>query len=435
MMPSMRISAAISLLILAAAAFIGWMGQVKITALRGEREKLSAEATALGISFEDLEKGDHAHQRTKRERADKLAEARRAALDIIDLAKELERLQESGEATDVAMQDRILKALEQLGSLDADQLKVLICEFRDADGLGDGMRRGLLNFAAGALSERNPKAALELLAGNGNPLGDIPDRRSLVHASLSNWAQADPSGALAWLRTRSPDDIEQESLETALVRGAARSDLRLALKQIREFGFADRGDVLNEIAGDLSDASRRTELLRLMDEEPELYGEKERGIALETLGREIGKSGYAEGVRWIRENKLSEPEITRLIEGSNMMHHAKGDETGRWVEWMGESLSEGSRDRIISQQIREWTEKDHRAAGEWLAALPDGPSKPASVAAFAKTVAPHDPQVAAQWALTLPPGGKRKETLQAVYEKWPEDDPARATFMREHPAE
>lgn len=48
-------------------------------------------------------------------------------------------------------------------------------------------------------------------------------------------------------------------------------------------------------------------------------------------------------------------------------------------------------------------------------------------------------QTAAQWAVTLPPGETRKETLDAVYKSWPQDDPAskaaREAFMENHPAE
>lgn len=431
---AMRISIATSLLILALAALIGWRDHGELSALRVEREKLSAEAKNLGVPLDDPAHADHAHPRPKRERTDKLAEARLAALDIIGLARDLERLQESGEATDIATQDRILKALEQLNSMDADQLKILIGEFRAAEGLGDAMRVMLINVATGALSERNPKAALGLLVGNVYPLDDPSNRQNLVIASLSKWSETDPSGALAWVRASNLDFVEKEGMEAALIYGAARSDLGHALNLIRELGISDRADVVAKIAGDLHDPSQRADLLRLMKAHPDQYGEKEMNAVLVTMGRTVGKNGYEEGVRWITENNLGEAGITNLIAGG-LVSHAKGAETGRWVEWMGDSLSEAPRDRLIGERIKEWTEKDHRAAGEWLAAMPDGPAKPASVAAYAETVAPHDPQVAAQWALTLPPGGKRNETLKAVYEKWPQDDPARATFMAEHPVE
>ncbi len=430
----MRISLAISLLILALAALIGWRDHGELSALRVEREKLSAEAVALGISFDDPAPADHAHQRPKRERADKLAEARRAALDIIGLAKELERLHENGEQGDVDTQDRILKALEQIKSLDADQLKVLIEAFRHADDLDDGMRGGLLSFGVSALIERNPKTAIEMLAGNDNPIRDASGRSQLVRDALSEWSATDLSGAMAWVQASKLDFLEQDPMRVALVKGAARSDLGAAINLIRELGVSNPGEVVQEMASYLPSLAQKGDLLRLMKAHPDQYGEKEMNAVLVTMGRSVGKQGYEESVRWITENKLGESEITNLIAGG-MVSHAKGAEMGRWVEWMGDSLSEEPRDRLIGERVKEWTEKDHRAAGEWLAAMPDGPAKPASVAAYAKTVAPHDPQVAAQWALTLPPGGKRKETLQAVYEKWPQDDPAKASFIAKHPAE
>lgn len=433
--PAMRISVAISLLILAVAVLIGLRDQRELIELRVEKEALASEAVALGIPPDVPSHADHEHQsRTKREREDKQEEARRAALDIIGLARELERLKESGDPADIATQDRILKALEQLNSLDSDQLRFLIEEFRQAGDLNDEMRGLLLQFGVGALVKRNPRDAIGMLAGNDNPIGDASNRSLLVCSALSEWSEADLSGAMAWMRTSKLDFLKQESMEVALVHGAARSDLGVAIDLMREFGVSNPGDVVQKMASNLPTLAEKGELLRLMKERPDQFGEKELNVALVTMGKSVGKDGYEEGVRWIEENELSESEITNLIAGG-MVSHAKGAETGHWVEWMGGSLSAEPRDRFVSEQVRNWTEKDHRAAGEWLAALPDGPAKPASVAAFAKTVAPHDPKIAAEWALTLPPGGRRTETLKDVYRKWPEDDPARASFMAEHPAE
>lgn len=232
---------------IALAALIGWRDHGELSALRVEREKLSAEATALGIPFDDL---------------------------------------------------------------------------------GDEMRKFLLNVASGKLIERNPKAALELLAGSGNPLNEPSNRQGHIHASLSKWSETEPSGALAWVRASNLDFMGKEGMEAALIHGAAQTDLSLAMN---------------------------------------------------------------------------------LITGG-LVSHAKGAEMGRWVEWMGESLSEEPRDRFISERVRDWTASDHHAAGEWLAALPDGPAKPASVAAFAKTVAPHDPQVACAFTQAQPasPGRSRR---------------------------
>jgi hypothetical protein len=85
--------------------------------------------------------------------------------------------------------------------------------------------------------------------------------------------------------------------------------------------------------------------------------------------------------------------------------------------------------------MRNWTNSDYRAAGEWLAAAPTGETKNASVKTYAETVARYDPQTAAQWALTLPEGKAKTETIRNIHNNWPKDTPeqeaARAAYKQE----
>lgn len=428
----MRISLAISLLIIALAALIGWRDHHELAGLRSENYRLSGEAAAMGISPDDSVQG-RAHQRHKRERVDKLAEARGAALDIIGIARELKRLEESGEPADTAMQDRILGGLERIRSMDGDQLLAMISEFRIVEKLDDTMRSMLLTVTTDALTDRDPRAALELLSADGQPLVDSRNRVSLVLKSLANWAETDPDVSLAWLHANPLDFMANQAMELALVEGAARTNQKLAIDLIKELGIVDKGTALRGIALKLSEPGERTELLRLMRDSSGFFVEHEIHEALANMAPGVAGEGFGKGVAWIEQNKLSAGELNFMIQ--HIATRAGNADKGRWIEWMGSNLPADSRDGQIEFSIRDWTASDHRAAGEWLAALPDGPAKPASVAVFAKTVALHDPKIAAQWALTLPPGGKRNDTLKAVYEKWPQDDPARASFMAEHPVE
>jgi hypothetical protein len=439
MNPPMARSAAISLLMLAGALLIGWIDRVKLNQLRAERQRLVAEAAELGIRPAASDDGEL--RVTRRERVDKLVEARHLAHDIIALVKDLEWLKESGKHADISIQDRILEALERFRSLDTDQLKLMIAEFQSAGGIGDEMRGTILSFATAELADRNPQAALTLLCGSGNPIESGPVRTSQILKSISNWAVTDPAAALAWLRANPMEFIDGESMQRAVVEGAARSDLKLAFGLIGQLGIREPGETLRKIAGTLRDSGERTEFLRLAREfavaDPGKYGGEEMKAVLRSLAAGVANEGCAQGSRWILENNLSDGEITAMA--GSIGFFAKSDEKGRWIEWMAENVSGENRDGMIDGIVRNWTQGDHRAAGEWLAAAPDGPAKKASVAAFAMTVAPYDPQTAAQWALTLPPGDKRNETLKAVYSQWPQDDPAskaeRDAFMRGHPVD
>lgn len=83
-------------------------------------------------------------------------------------------------------------------------------------------------------------------------------------------------------------------------------------------------------------------------------------------------------------------------------------------------------ERSVSTLIGTWTRKDYQAAGQWLAATPDGPTKTIAIRSYAVTVAGTEPETAAQWAMTLPPGKDRDSTLKQIYENWPKSDPAAA---------
>lgn len=440
----MKISATISLLILLAAALIGWVGRRgELAEAEAEHTRLMSEAAALGILRIDPDDPGKELRVTKRGRADvraeKQAEAHQVAREIIALAIEMKSLGESGKAEGEAMEERTLTLIDRMLSLDGGQLEIVIADFRASKEVDGDIRNGILSFAILTLAEEHPEKALKLFTEGGDSSLGGAEGKHQISAALAKYAARDPNAALEWVRANSAKhpELVTDDVKNGLVRGAAKNDMKLAFGLITELGIKDASDALSEIADSVEDMKARKEFLGLLREFSEKnaatgVGSSASG-ALSYLAAGIAKEGFAAGSKWIAENKLSPAESALLV--GNIGMNAKGSEKGQWIEWMGEGLSGKERETKIETTVRQWTEIDHRAAGEWLAALPEGPAKPASIAAYAKTVAPHDPQVAAQWALTLPPGGKRNDTLKAVYEKWPQDDPARVSFMAEHPVE
>lgn len=51
--------------------------------------------------------------------------------------------------------------------------------------------------------------------------------------------------------------------------------------------------------------------------------------------------------------------------------------------------------------VDQWTRPDPQAAGGWLTAAQESPTKPAAVTNYTLAEAPYAPATAAQWALTL----------------------------------
>ena len=437
----MKIPIAISILILAVAAAIGWSNHQRIQVASETRRSLANEAAALGLSI-DLKNPDGPHLVTKRPRGDQAAHARQVAREFIAFALELEAFQESGETPDESMQERIAEFMERMLSLNAGQLKILIEEFRSSTEMKDDTRAGMIAFSIMTLADDHPEAALTLFAESDGMIDNEMMGTHLLTVSLANWAGRDPEGALAWVRKNGDKhpDLITDRVKAGLVRGAASNGLAMGFDLLGELQLEDPRDAIGGLANAVGSPAERTEFLRLYRGYLKTAPETDRGIsssAMHSLAQGIVNDGFEKGSRWVAENDLSEDEIGIIASGIG--HHSKSGEKGRWIEWMGENLSEKNRDRQIESTMRSWTQNDYRAAGEWLAEAPASPAKSASVVGYAKAVAPHDPQVAAQWALTLPPGATRTETLEAVYESWPQDDPAgkaaRAAFMAEHPAE
>ena len=142
------------------------------------------------------------------------------------------------------------------------------------------------------------------------------------------------------------------------------------------------------------------------------------------------KEGFEAGSKWLENAALNREQ---LAEFCDLSYGIKREETGKWIEWIGTKLPvEKSKDNI-RRMVQNWTENDYQAAGKWLAATPDGPSKNISIRYYAETVAKHEPESAAQWAMTLPPGQDRDETLKNIYQNWPEnDDAAKQAFRKSH---
>lgn len=441
----MKISAAISLLILLAAALIGWMGQRgELAEAEAEHTRLMSEAVAMGILRMDPDDPEMELRVTKRGRADvraeKQAEAHEVAREIIAFAIEMKRLEESGKPQDEAMQERTLALIDRMLSLDGGQLEIVIADFRASKEVDGDIRNGILSFAILTLAEEHPETALKLFTEGGDSSLGVEVGKHQISVVLAKFAAQDPNAALEWVRANSAKhpELVTDDVKNGLVRGAAKNDMKLAFGLITELGIKDASDALSEIADSVEDMKERKEflgLLRDFSEKNAATGAGGTGSgALSYLAPGIAKEGFAAGSRWIAENKLS-PAESAVLAGSIAMN-AKGSEKGQWIEWMGEGLSGKERETKIETSVQQWTQKDHRAAGEWLAALPEGPAKAPAVAAYARTVARYDPQAAAQWALTLPPSEKRKETLAAIYNDWPHEneaeEQARAAFAREH---
>lgn len=434
----MRISIALSLLILAIGAMIGWNDHQRLIVVRSNHDKLVAEAARAGFTL-DSGNPDDGVRVTKRGREDKEAIARQAAADFIAFAREMEATQKMGGPADDASQKKILDFMDRLMSLDAAQLKTLIAEVRATKDLKDEMRQGLIGFSIMTLANDHPRTALALFTESSDLLEESGMGKHVISSSLAKWAKEDPTGALDWVRENGKKfpDLVTDDAKNGMISGVAAGDPKLAFQLIGELGLKETNSVAVVIMQAAKTPEERTASLAALREHlatitDENARDEMSGNAIRALVQNAAKDGFEAGSQWITDAGFT-PRQLEDIGNHGFTYAIKGEDTGKWVEWMGNALPPGKADTSIRNMVQNWTQNDYQAAGKWLATTPDGPSRNISVSTYAETVSQYEPEIAAQWAMTLPPGKDRDSTLKNIHRNWPKDDAAGAeAFAREH---
>ena len=440
----MKISIVLAVLILAVGAMFGWHDRQQLVASRETHGRLAAEAAQFGISIDLKNPADPVRLTKRGDRVDREtedAEARLVAREFIAFAKEMEAIEEKGGSPDAAMQQLIMAFVDRMMSLDSAQLKILVAEVRAAPDLQDETRQGLIGFSIMTLANDHPQSALVLQIESSTDSSGVLKTDGMgmqvISTSLAKWAAEDPLGALDWVRENGEKyrALVTDSTKRGMISAVAANDPKLAFHLIGELGLS--ADSVGSVVGAAKTPEERTATLAALREHLASLPEGEArqqalksGIRYFALG--AAKEGFEAGSQWIDSAGFT-PEQLAGLAGGGFAQQVKIEDTGKWVEWMGENLPEGKSNDDISQMVRHWTTDDYQAAGKWLAATPDGPAKIISIRSYAETVANYEPQTAAQWALTLPPGKDRDETLKHIYHAWPEkDDAAKEVFAKQH---
>jgi hypothetical protein len=433
----MKISIAASILILLVAALLGFHGHQRLVTVRESHAKLIASAKRLGISV-DPTQPDAPVRTTKRERGNKEADAKAAAVEFIAFAREMEAIQKNGGPPDEDQKKRIIEIMERMMSLDSAQLKILIAEVRAAKDLKDETRQGLIGFSIMTLADNHPQAALALFTESSDLFKENGMGTHVISSSLAKWAKDDPLAALDWVRKNSgkfPDVITDEA-KRGLISGTAIQDPGLAFKLVGELGIKDSAQAISSIVNAARTPEERTATLAALREHlatiPDEKARTEAGhAALGELARSALQDNFENASNWIASSKLTPAELESFAD--RLQYSPKTGESGRWIEWLGTNLPPDKAAGKIANFVSTWTRNDYQAAGKWLTTAADGPTKNAAIRSYAETVSRYEPATAAQWAMTLPPGKDRDQTLRNIYQNWPGDDPAaKEAFAKEH---
>jgi hypothetical protein len=424
MVTSIKISA----LILVLAAIAGWLIDGRLADTRAEEGVLAAEAARLGVGIGDTQ----AARRVRPSHAAHEQEAKQLAVAYLALPKARKRIGNGSVeyGTDV---DR------QIAALDTSQFKIFLADVLVSMELDGTIVPERVNYLLSNLARNDPKGALELFMKH-SAVCRKDFGCDVVSTALGAWAKYDPFAAVEWIKKNAgefPEALSGQSINNVFYE-AAQKDPRLAFTLLASMGlnddhtFSSLCAIVNAAA---TDEQRNATLAALRDYcEAHKDDKKARQVADQMVGyfsRGFRENGFQAGSKWLASANLSPDELDRFC--GELTLNYRGDEHAEWIEWIGGNIPPGRSDGPIMDLIRRWTTEDYEAAGKWLRAAPDGPTKNAAIRSYALTVFKHDPETAMQWIMTLPPGRDSDNTLKNIHMNWPKDDPeGAAAFAREN---
>ena len=177
----MKISIAVSILILVVGAVIGRHDRQQLAALRITQEQLIAKAAKLGVSSDPA-------QVTKRERPTRAAIAKLSIAEVLEMAREMERLNTPDGLNYQAIGTLNWRILDSLSAWDVTELKALLAEIRTNPDLNQQTRDLLSSSCSTVLANDHPQAALGIFTSSPE-LFTEGDHMSLVCTALAAWAK------------------------------------------------------------------------------------------------------------------------------------------------------------------------------------------------------------------------------------------------------
>jgi hypothetical protein len=427
----MKRSIFISLLIMAVAAGLVWKIDRQLAAARTDGKRLAAEVKRLGVSGGNAQPNRSA----KRDRSDRDAEARQLANEYNAEAKKWESVAIMDNATEA----RYVEMHRRIEALDSARLKAFVTDVLKDRDVHEIMRAERAVKLLPLLAKKDPQGALSLFKEHYAAIGISPGAGNVIPECLSAWASNDPFAAVEWIKKNAEEfpSAKLSQFRGSVIHCAAQKDPRVAFSIIALLGLnaSDAHSAMHDIVTSAKSDERMTTTLAALREyrEANQADKALRDAADQNLGyfsQHFRKVGFEAASKWINDAKLSPEELDSFCE---RLSNGIVEDTGKWIEWMGNTLPPGKREWPIMDMMDSWTRQDYEAAGKWLASAPEGPARNAAIRGYAKTIFKHDPETAMQWIMTLPSGKDRDATLKHIHINWPKDDPAgKEAFAKEH---
>jgi hypothetical protein len=389
----MKISIAASILILVVGAVIGRHDRQQLAALRTTQEQLIAKAAKLGISSDPS-------KLTKHERPTRATIAKLSITEVFELAKEIQRLNTPDGQNYQAIGALQWRILDGLSAWDVIELKTLLAESRTNPDLNQQTRSILASSCTTVLANDHPQAALGMFTSSPELFAEYS--MTLVCTALATWARSDLTAAIEWLK-KNPQQVSDYT-KSGIIFGVAEQDPQHAFRLIGQLELNYKNQAAWQIMNSAKTLDQKSATLAGLreylptiqnGESLDHYGKSYFSL----LAKDMPREGIEAITRWIAESKLTAQELDPFLDG--LANATQSAETGRWIEWMRQSLPTEQADRRIENLINNWATRDYQAA--------------------------------TQWATTQPENKDREQVLKTIHRYWPKQDPAgKETFAQKH---
>ena len=363
MKPSVSITTTLvpTLLLAAAALWMGLQRQSRIETLRLEQARLSR---AIDARFPQA----HAHPTRSRRRADPVAEGRRALGELIELATHKDR-----EPPDPVI---LADLSRRIGAMNATATRDAIGRIQSDESLDADVRRDLFSYFMLQLAESHPGEVIrktgEMKEQSHTWLGPHT-LYDLKREAARRWAEVDPNSAWDRLLGRDPstaeDQRETEDLRDQILLATARNNPETSMRLATEAG-ADGSYYLVRASQTSEQKLRSYNALRKhfgKDSE-----ELRNAIKELTLFRGHDRATpFAEATGWLAEAGLTADDLDFVRDPSrfDLCYYVDPVETGKWIDWLLRTFPGDSPGIRINRFFGDNRTKD--AAREWLAAQPE----------------------------------------------------------------
>lgn len=291
---------------------------------------------------------------------------------------------------------------------------------------------GLRDYCLTLFGIANPPEALALLEGL-LPLANQGDRAA---NAFNRWALHRPGEAISWFL-----EIEKKgsilAAEPLLVREMIRVQCRIDPAKAMTRIQGASGDAIlrlgESVAKDLRNGREHEQFFAALQTAEHRFPESPsiqefRSSYVERLTGSLHLWPFEEAVILVNGFRPAEREkLVKSVGGARML----GDPE-HWADWVARADLPPDRRHPLTTLVRNWSEKEPGASGEWLDKMPAGTLRDEAVYSYGQALEDADPESAAIRAMTIGDKTRRETLLRNIFIKWRSADPeAAAAFLKE----